>query len=46
LGLTNNKIRFHGCHAVRHDDHLHVQLKWGASGAAYNKMFLLWRGDV
>jgi hypothetical protein len=27
LGLTNNKIRFHGCHAVRHDDHLHVQLK-------------------
>ena len=27
LGLTNyNKIRFHGCHAVRHDDHLHLQL--------------------
>ncbi len=20
-----NKIRFHGCHAVRHDDHIHVQ---------------------
>ncbi|MBN8577029.1 MAG: hypothetical protein J0L66_08785 [Cytophagales bacterium] len=27
LGLTSSKIRFHGCHAVRHDDHLHVQLK-------------------
>jgi hypothetical protein len=27
LGLTSNKIRFHGCQAVRHDDHLHVQLK-------------------
>ncbi|MEO0470445.1 MAG: hypothetical protein AAF206_12545 [Bacteroidota bacterium] len=27
LGLTAfGKIRFHGCHAVRHDDHLHVQL--------------------
>lgn len=26
LGLTYNKVRFHGCHAVRHDDHLHVQL--------------------
>ncbi|MFN0032937.1 MAG: hypothetical protein ACKVOR_12320 [Flavobacteriales bacterium] len=24
-GVT--KIRFHGCNAVRHDDHLHVQLK-------------------
>lgn len=21
------KIRFHGCHAVRHDDHLHIQIK-------------------
>ncbi|WNJ17964.1 hypothetical protein [Pontibacter sp. G13] len=21
-----NKIRFHGCHAVRHDDHIHLQL--------------------
>lgn len=20
------KIRFHGCHAVRHDDHIHFQL--------------------
>lgn len=27
LGLTSDKIRFHGCRAVRHDDHLHVQLK-------------------
>src|SRR5688572_13874700 len=26
LKLTNNKIRFHGCQAVRHDDHIHVQL--------------------
>jgi hypothetical protein len=25
--LTNEKIRFHGCQAVRHDDHIHVQLK-------------------
>lgn len=21
-----DKVRFHGCHAVRHDDHIHVQL--------------------
>jgi len=27
LHLTNDKIRFHGCQAVRHDDHIHVQLK-------------------
>jgi hypothetical protein len=26
LQLTNSKIRFHGCRAVRHDDHIHVQL--------------------
>lgn len=26
LKLTNNKIRFHGCQAVRHDDHIHIQL--------------------
>ena len=26
MKLTNNKIRFHGCQAVRHDDHIHVQL--------------------
>lgn len=26
-GLSNyRKIRYHGCHAVRHDDHIHVQL--------------------
>lgn len=23
---TNPKIRFQGCHSVRHDDHLHIQL--------------------
>lgn len=27
LGLTGSKIRFHGCRAVRHDDHVHVQLR-------------------
>lgn len=27
LGLTSNKFRFHGCQAVRHDDHIHVQLR-------------------
>lgn len=27
LKLTSEKVRFHGCQAVRHDDHLHVQLK-------------------
>ena len=27
LKLTSDKIRFHGCDAVRHDDHLHVQIK-------------------
>lgn len=27
LRLTSNKIRLHGCNAVRHDDHIHVQLK-------------------
>ena len=28
LGLNNySKIRFHGCQAVRHDDHIHVQIK-------------------
>lgn len=26
LRLTTEKIRFHGCQAVRHDDHIHVQL--------------------
>ncbi len=27
LQLTSNKIRLHGCNAVRHDDHIHVQLR-------------------
>jgi hypothetical protein len=27
LGLTNPKVRFQGCHAARHDDHIHVQVK-------------------
>ena len=27
MGLQNAKIRFHGCGAVRHDDHFHLQLK-------------------
>lgn len=26
LGLTSSKIRFQGCNAARHDDHLHLQL--------------------
>ena len=27
LGLSGyGKVRFHGCHAVKHDDHLHLQL--------------------
>jgi energy-coupling factor transporter transmembrane protein EcfT len=27
MGLASKKIKFHGCQAVRHDDHLHVQLR-------------------
>ncbi|WP_091412982.1 hypothetical protein [Aquimarina amphilecti] len=27
LGVQHPKIRFHGCQAVRHDDHIHLQLK-------------------
>lgn len=28
MGLTEyDKIRFHGCRAVRHDDHIHLQIK-------------------
>ncbi|NML23503.1 hypothetical protein HHL16_21665 [Pseudoflavitalea sp. G-6-1-2] len=27
LGITSKKVRFHGCAAIRHDDHLHVQMK-------------------
>ncbi len=26
LELINNKIRYHGCRAVRHDDHIHIQI--------------------
>ena len=26
LKLNNSKIRFHGCRAVRHDDHIHFQI--------------------
>lgn len=27
LKLQHDKIRYHGCQAVRHDDHIHLQLK-------------------
>jgi hypothetical protein len=27
LKLKSPKIRFHGCQAVRHDDHIHIQLR-------------------
>ena len=27
MNLIHAKIRFHGCQAVRHDDHIHIQLK-------------------
>ncbi len=27
LNLTSGKIRLHGCNAVRHDDHLHVEVR-------------------
>lgn len=27
LKLTSSKVRFQGCAAVRHDDHIHVQIK-------------------
>lgn len=26
MKLSNSKIRFQGCHAVRHDDHIHYQI--------------------
>lgn len=26
MKLTNKKIRFHSCNAVRHDDHVHIQI--------------------
>lgn len=27
LGLSSSKVRYHGCQAVRHDDHIHIQTK-------------------
>lgn len=27
MNITNNKVAFHGCHSVRHDDHIHIQVK-------------------
>ncbi|WP_159023602.1 hypothetical protein [Formosa sp. L2A11] len=27
MNLSHNKIRYQGCKAVRHDDHIHIQLK-------------------
>jgi hypothetical protein len=27
MNLTSSKVRFHGCHAVRHDDHIHIQIR-------------------
>ena len=27
MNVTHHKIRYHGCRAVRHDDHIHLQLK-------------------
>ncbi|WP_346882231.1 hypothetical protein [uncultured Algibacter sp.] len=27
MNLNDSKIRYHGCRAVRHDDHIHVQLR-------------------
>lgn len=27
LKLNDKRVRYHGCRAVRHDDHIHVQLK-------------------
>lgn len=27
MNLKSNKIRYQGCRAVRHDDHIHIQLK-------------------
>jgi len=26
LKLSSNKVRYHGCGAVRHDDHIHIQM--------------------
>ncbi|MCZ4410311.1 hypothetical protein O3Q51_15960 [Cryomorphaceae bacterium 1068] len=27
LGVVSDKIRFQGCHSVRHDDHFHIELR-------------------
>lgn len=27
LGLTDNRLRFAGCHAARHDDHIHLEVR-------------------
>ncbi len=27
LNLTDHRIRYHGCKAVRHDDHIHLEIK-------------------
>jgi energy-coupling factor transporter transmembrane protein EcfT len=27
MNIKSNKVRFHGCRAVRHDDHIHLQIK-------------------
>ena len=27
MNLKDSRIRYHGCRAVRHDDHIHIQLK-------------------
>lgn len=27
LKINNSKLRFHGCKAVRHDDHIHFQIR-------------------
>lgn len=27
MKLHHKKVRFHGCHAVRHDDHIHLQIR-------------------
>tara|TARA_R100000005_G_C4981557_1_gene191194 strand:+ start:375 stop:1181 length:807 start_codon:yes stop_codon:yes gene_type:complete len=27
MNLSSDKVRFHGCQAVRHDDHIHIEIK-------------------
>ena len=27
LNVTGGKIRFQGCHAARHDDHIHIEIE-------------------